>query len=278
MPWDAASPAHDASPFPAGASRSRNVALTGQTLLRCSRRRHFAALARGSRRRLLALRVCRGLIQFSRARGAVVKASPNRSCPAQRGRERNHRHYRPPPIAPPATRGFGRCGRMRVLGHRRRMQRWLRLPCRRRSRRHLAGVDKSRARSFGQIWVDERQFWTERLDRESVAGEAAASGCHHSMQRDQARSAAATAAEGRLIRSVSRICRAQRQRQQSAARSTRSSPTCSPTFVSSVAAACDSCSSGSSSAGSRRTRSRCSNENEGFAARRSGKLDRAAGV
>jgi hypothetical protein len=64
---------------------------------------------------------------------------------------------------------------MLVLGHRRRTQRWrrlLRLPCRGRSRRRLAGVDKFRARPFGQIRIDERQFRTERLDRESVPGEA----------------------------------------------------------------------------------------------------------
>ena len=130
-------------------------------------------LARGSRRRLLALRLCRGLIQSSRARGAVVIASPNRSCPAQPGRERNHRHYRPPPIAPPAPRDFDRCCRMRVLGQRRRAQRWrglLRLPCRGRLRRRLAGVEEFRARSFGQIRIDERQLRTERLDRESVPG------------------------------------------------------------------------------------------------------------
>jgi hypothetical protein len=40
-------------------------------------------------------------------------------------------------------------------------------------RRRLAGVDKFRARPFGQIRIDERQLRTERLDRESVPGEAA---------------------------------------------------------------------------------------------------------
>jgi len=173
LPSDAASFAHDASPFPAGARRSPEVALTGQSLLRCSRPRRFAALVRGSRRRLLALRLCRGLIQSSRAGGAVVIASPNRSCPAQRSRECNHRHYRPPPIATPATRGFDRCCRVRVRGQQRRTQRWrllLRLPCSGRWRRRLAGVDRFRARPFGQFRIDERQFWTERLDRESVPG------------------------------------------------------------------------------------------------------------
>jgi hypothetical protein len=173
LPSDAASPAHNASPFPAGARRSPQVPLTVESLLRCSRRRRITALPRGSRRRLLALRLCRGLIQSSRARGAVVIASPNRSCPAQPGRERNHRHHRPPPIARPAPRDFDRCCRMRALGQRRRAQRWrgsLRLSCRGRLRRRLAGVEEFRARSFGQIRIDERQLRTERLDRESVPG------------------------------------------------------------------------------------------------------------